>query len=484
MYYGNLTNQKVFSYKINWFFIIVLEIFWAILCVVLPYYLIIPFFVYFIVLILILIRPKWGIYPLIFLVPIISNYIGFYSEASSIIKKLFRFNNYIDYMPFYMLISLPAFFSLILSELTGFKSYFVRSKINLLFLILFFWNFLLLICSPNIIYSTVPFFNFTINILLYYLLVFAIDEEGFHRKLMWCCIFVGLIMSSVVCISCFFEFKFEEKIVLWEGLSFSANVRNHIRGRGQCFGHPNETSLILNLLTCVSIGMVLCEKNKIKKLICKTSLLFFIFANFLTMSKSGTLAFLAMIHFLLFSIRSLRKKLFWNLILLNSTWIFLFFLGIKFISETKAPRLFAGGSNAELSITSRLEMWKEGTSNLLNNSLGIGLGPGGFRYYTHTGMPSPHSFYVSILCDLGFVGLLILFLVILIIVKNYLQVFRHQDTYSQVMFICCCGGLIAMGVQGLIDSSYISSFNWLFLGLSVSAFHLARKGLVHLKEGS
>ena len=475
---------NIFSPKTRWLLLVGLETVWSLLCVILPYYFVLSLLAFFVILLLILIKFKWGVYFLAFLVPIVSNYIGFSTEVSYIFKSGFKFFNYCDSVPFFMLISLPTIFSLALNRIARLRNYFARSPLNILFLILLCWLFLLLLYSPNISYSIVVFFNFAINILLFYLMVYSIDEESFHRKLIWCWIFTGLIIASIAFASCYFVFEYVHKIDLWGGVSFISFIETHIVGRAQGLGHPNETSLLLNLFICITMGMMLCEKNKIKKGICGTILLFLIFANFLTMSKSGMLAFLIMIHFLLVSISALRMHFFRNLVLFNTVWIILFCLGIIFIGDTKTPRLIAGGSSSELGLDLRLKMWKEGVSNLINNTAGIGLGPGGFRYYTKTHMPYPHSLYVSILCDFGFVGLLLFLLAILVMAYNYFKMLRFQETYLQIMFLCCCGGLLALGVHGLVDSTYLASYIWFFLGLSTATFHLAQKELDYIKKGN
>jgi len=161
---------NIFSPKTRWLLLVGLETVWSLLCVILPYYFVLSLLAFFVILLLILIKFKWGVYFLAFLVPIVSNYIGFSTEVSYIFKSGFKFFNYCDSVPFFMLISLPTIFSLALNRIARLRNYFARSPLNILFLILLCWLFLLLLYSPNISYSIVVFFNFAINILLFYLI--------------------------------------------------------------------------------------------------------------------------------------------------------------------------------------------------------------------------------------------------------------------------------------------------------------------------
>jgi len=129
-------------------------------------------------------------------------------------------------------------------------------------------------------------------------------------------------------------------------------------------------------------------------------------------------------------------------------------------------------------------MWTDGVSNLINNTSGIGLGPGGFRQHTHTGMPHVHNLYLSVLCDFGFIGLFLFLLVIFVLINNYFKMLRFQETYLQKMFLCCCGGLLAIGLHGMVDSMYNMSVIWFFLGLSMATFLLAQRELCHLKRSN
>ncbi len=128
----------------------------------------------------------------------------------------------------------------------------------------------------------------------------------------------------------------------------------------------------------------------------------------------------------------------------------------------------------ESTTLNRLEIWAIGFDKLIN-SYGIGMGIGGLKKYLD--VPHAHSVYLSVLFDLGFIGLWILIWLITTIantIRNSIKTCRNPS--YRILLWAYGGGLIAVGIHGLSDFEYIFPGFFeipLFIGLIMATVRLA-----------
>jgi len=308
-------------------------------------------------------------------------------------------------------------------------------------------------------------------------MIYSIDKESFHRRVMWWWIIFGLLVAAFsFWVACNSIQTFTNSIKIFEKLTFKTQlIVDTIKGAG--LGTPHFTSFVLNMFIGITYGMFLAEKRGSRKVFLGTVMLFMILSNLLTLTKAGFVSLIVMLHFFLFSFHRLRKNFFRNLTLMYAVLLLLFMLQLKISREFRVegtPRFLnkAGYAGA---IDSRAKyVWIPGVKKLLRSGC-LGLGVGTFTYATIS--PHGHSIYFSTLFDFGIIGAIALLAMLFIIVKNFLIMIKFQETYLQIMFLSCCGVLVSIGVHGLVDLEYNTPVIWLFLGFYAATFLLAQKEL-------
>lgn len=119
----------------------------------------------------------------------------------------------------------------------------------------------------------------------------------------------------------------------------------------------------------------------------------------------------------------------------------------------------------------RLGWWKTGFEKLFD-TYGIGVGVGGFIKYLP--VPSTHNFYLSIIFDLGVIGVLIFTLFAIFFVKYGRVAARHcKDSELNFTIYCLFASLITIALHTLADGDYHQIFYWLQMGLLVTAAKVA-----------
>ncbi|MEK7224280.1 MAG: M28 family peptidase [Bacteroidota bacterium] len=127
---------------------------------------------------------------------------------------------------------------------------------------------------------------------------------------------------------------------------------------------------------------------------------------------------------------------------------------------------------------------KTDMGKLLQGNLLKGMGIGTSKTYLDApngGCPHAHSIYFSTLFDLGLIGTAIVSLAFFVFLRDFLKMVKFQQTNLQLMFLCCCGGLVATLTHGTIDFEYNTPEIWFFFGLTVATLNLAKQELGHFK---
>lgn len=414
----------------------------------------------------ILARYKWGIYLLLFLVPVAGDHAGFHFHANWSIDIA-------DNFPVFPIISLVVLMSWLLHRIANFQNKGTEDSFRKILFIFFCWAFLSLFWAPGV--SKHHFFQlalFSINFLLFYLLSDAVNEEKFYRKLMVCWVVFGTIVAVLTILSAVFNAKKIYSIKVLDYLTFKLTILAPPT-RAESIANCNETAFFLNLVICIAIGMMLTAQNRFKSVTVAGAIVLMMLANFLTLSRAGAGALLIMLYFLLFFIKQLRKRFVRNFIIVNGIVIALLLIQMNIFQEKRAtPRLMAHKVAAKSQSRPSL-LWNPGFKMMdERGSIWGGLGIGGFKQYIKA--PHAHSIFFSVLFDFGVVGVMIILGFIFLLLKKMVVMWRQQHTYLQKMAMCCYGGIVAIGVHGLVDFEYNTPSVWLFLGIAVVTLKLVQ----------
>lgn len=453
--------------------VLLITVFNALLLLVLPWYVYFGVLSTFVICFFFFLKLEWGGYFLLVVVPILANYIGFFINFPEL--------TYSSVIPLFAPFLFASFFYLGVYKAAKLKiPKSGKNPLTIPIAIFFIYSIFSILWGPRFGWSLMAISLLFINTLLFSFTSKMVFSEESHRRFMWAWIISGIFSATLTVLSIPLtpNIIFNEKFVDLINFFFVYNTKMHdIKSRGFAIGHPNYTALILNISICVSLGFILIEQHLFKKIFLCISTSFMIFANFLTMSKGGGGAFLAMCYFLLSFSSISRRRLFRNMVVFTILCFFLFILALKYIHETKTPRLANIGH--EVSIMTRFEIWSAGLRYMKQHFLVFsGLGPGGFEYYTK--FSHSHNIYLSFFFDYGLAGVLFLITVILIILKLLWDIrssIFKQHTYLQTMSLAFCAGWLAIGIHGLVESSYNNHALWLFLALTISTFQLAKTEL-------
>ena len=95
----------------------------------------------------------------------------------------------------------------------------------------------------------------------------------------------------------------------------------------------------------------------------------------------------------------------------------------------------------------------------------IGACVGGFAKVVDP-VPHAHSFYFSILFDLGIIGLLLFSIFILWRIIDVIKTMAvSHDKFLQGALYCLIGALVAYFINGIVDMEYTDIHFWMFLGI-------------------
>ena len=455
--------------------IVIVEFLLSLSLIVLPYSLSFFFICLFFLFIALISKFKWGIFILAFIVPLAADHIGFHIKSNwSVVVA--------DIIPIFPIISIITLIGFTLHRASGLYKWKVKDPINTLLFLLLCWATLSLLWPFNFKHNLFQLFILFNNFLLFYLLLNSVNTENVHKNLMWCWISFGIVVAICTFISSMFDGKKIYSIRVLDWLTFKLYlIAPPIRA--ESVANTNETAFILNLTICIAIGMMLTVNSLTKRIVLSAIVVFMMFAHILTLSKGGLMGMLAMFYFLLLFVQRFRKSFFRNFVLIHLIIISLLVLQVVITRESKSPRIVSASQTA--SLQSRVDvLYKPGMKKLLQGNLLKGMGIGTSKTYLDApngGCPHAHSIYFSTLFDLGLIGIAIVSLPFFIFLKDFMKMVKYQQTNLQLMFLCCCGGLVATLAHGIIDFEYNTPELWFFFGLTIATLNLAKQELGHLK---
>ena len=348
---------------------------------------------------------------------------------------------------------------------------------NIIVLLLLFilgWSIISYLWSIDIYHGINTIYNVGLGIAIYFLtLSFIKDKETFEKTskilLLWGFILaISLFLSNKVVID-------QIHTKLMDNVFFRSGLISYDKRPGG-FSHPNRTCSFLSFVFFMGIALYPKVKRNIKILLLLLGL-FLISCIISTGSKGGIGAFLLGMLIFIFIHPGVRKKI------ISFTSLFLFCMvsvAVFNVIVLNADRIVKGGEQAAVSLTSRLEYWKTGFDMLSNRWIGAGVG--GFAVLIDP-EAGAHSFYFSILFDLGIIGLVMFFLFIAYIcVRLRRAIINTEDKDMKLYLYCMVCSLIVFLIHGLVEMSYDMLYFWMLIGTVTAVINISEKEQRIVKE--
>ncbi|MBF0319613.1 MAG: O-antigen ligase family protein [Nitrospirae bacterium] len=469
----------------------------AALCALYPFYIVFGVNLLLILSFVFSIKPAWGVYFLIFLVPISRDSIYFaFTGAWN-----FQINDaYTNLIPVFTPVFIFTCIGFLLHKGASLRMSTARNPANVLFLSMAVYAAFTLFWSDNLPHGLFQYCYLVSNIVLLGIVVSSAANEQTHRKIMWCLLLSCLLQAVLSYVFRFMETSIFEREFIGDvivgvrnygGLILSADG-SPVQAHGLQEAH--ETSMLMNIFMGVAAGLFLTEKSRGKRVFLAFCFIAGLSVLIGTESRAGAAAFIAMGLFFLFFYQKTSKAL------VRSAVIFLAFALVFYVVEQKAFSALAGkeetvmrllmlGQKAidtgdvidpglsvkEGSGPGRRTIWGTGLSGL-SGMWPVGLGIGNYKY--HYKIPHAHSVPLSLFFDFGLIGLLLFASILYAIAKYYLNIVKLQHTYLQIMSLCLMSTLVAVVVQGCFDFDYTYPIIWLFGSILFSTLLLTNKPLV------
>jgi len=244
------------------------------------------------------------------------------------------------------------------------------------------------------------------------------------------------------------------------------------------FPQPNFLGLYLGPIILLAIGHLKSKIKNQKLKICLLIIIFLaIFSLFLARSEGALLGIFFGLLFFLFFIHQKARKI----TLVSFLILMVLILSFSFSRDFLIKKI----SFNDLSSQLRINIW-QGAFSLLKTSPFLGVGLMGYQklipqyqkpYYSKTGElisvethPYPHNLYLTIWLEMGFLGLLIFFS---LVINFFVLIFKalRENPSSRALLLGLGGAMIVLLVHGLVDTPYfkndLSVLFWLIIGLGI-----------------
>lgn len=447
---------------------------------------------YMVVSLYLVVKFNKGVYLLILLVPFHPQYVGFIIKSS---WNLNVGNTPINRIPVSGPIILAVFAGYLLCRWSKLKQ-FPYTPLSKAFLILFSYGAVLVFYAPNFWHSLAQHFLFVSNIMLFTVIFQSIEDERAHKKAMWFWVFLAVVMglfalSLYIIRKDFIQINYpiSEYLLFLVTIATGPVSSSGYIMRAHAIATPHELGLFMNMSFAIAMGLLLSEKDRVRRWFLIWALCLFFGINLLSLGRGSLIGLIAMCAFLLVAVKVIRK----NFFIYSAIFIF----GLLFTLQTEnvimnalflrvplESRIFMvaetlnNKSTLDKQAPGRMKMWKAGLKHLSKTGF-AGLGPGNFKYYVRA--PHAHSVYFSFLFDFGLIGLGVIIYIVAALLVGMLGFVNQQTTYLQFMNVSILGGAIGTGVHALVDFEYNTPVVWLYLAVTFATLGLMRSEAVSAK---
>ena len=380
-------------------------------------------------------------------------------------------------IPLFTVLLVFALLGLGLSKLRRGSRILTQDGLKPVLAMLLFWSGLGVLWAPIYEYGMLHFCIMASNIMLYLFITESIDSEKILREAFWGAMVFGVLLGIYSIVMRYYDSQvFEYK--LWERGFLQFRIMGlDWNDRTRTVNIENLSAFVANLFMSINIGLLIWEKDRLRRIILIASLCIMLFGFFLTMSRGGSLAYILMVMFIIFVFKRLRKYFISLGLASGGLFILTYIASLLYLASQKPPRFLAKDVDTyNHAILTRMNYWKVGFDKIFSDELWNGFGTGGFKY--HCFNCYSHSIPFGFLFDYGLMGCVLFILIVTIVAARVMSMLPHQKTFSQTMFMCLSGGMLATAFHGLFDLHPALSVLYMYLGLFTVTYFFARRDML------
>ncbi len=347
----------------------------------------------------------------------------------------------------------PIFFLFFISLLlTGNKL--KHSKVVALLILYGIWGGLSTLCAKNKDFSLIYTFLIFSNIIYLVIGIYFIDTKDklfFFLKL-WIFVWVFNIIIAL----CQKIFGYFPIFNIWTLQKISIVWGGRVKG---IFTHSNSLSAFLSLVSVICIGILMDRKyKKFNKLFFYFLISFSFIVILLSYSRTGYISIILIIYLFLFFEAYRRGKL---LYFMKYTLLFIFILCTAFlILNIFAENIFLRFKSIlwfkrDSSILLRFYYWKKCFDLFLKYPF-TGIGFGQFPFQPFALHPHAHNLFFQISAELGFPGIIIMFCVFFVLLKELFNKIRTKQNNYYIYCALLIGWIVIITVHMNFDFFYLS----------------------------
>lgn len=351
------------------------------------------------------------------------------------------------------------------------------------------WGIISETWTPAGIFSIDMGITFLTNVALYFLISYYASSGEALKKIMLCWICMSVFIAIFMLISIIPGSKHSETINLINNFSIVSFFEMGVM-RAEGLSDRNTAAIFISVAVLSAAGLASTTQKAKEKFLLFLAIAFLMFAFFFTQSKAPLAGLLVGILFITPFIINIRKSLIRYLCYIGISVLLIFGTFFKIIGYLLQYTAAKGGvasrlvssSAASEAVGDRFEYWSKVFKQLIHNDAYLnGFGIGGSTYYLYPPVPHPHSIYVSMMCDFGLVGFVVLIAIVLFFVGDVFYTVKKLPVGStRTLLLCIYAGLIVVGVSSLSDFTYSFTIAWALLGLIAAAHkHIQNYTLVH-----
>ena len=340
-------------------------------------------------------------------------------------------------------------------------------KIFFLIALLFGWAAISLLWTHDIYHGANVIATFLAVFLIFQIFLFQINDKATLYKLLYACVFIGIALGILLVIS------------IWYNTDKTFNISNNIslafalisdKDRPGGFAPHDLAASIMNRFAFIGLALMY-KGGPFKKTLIGLTIAFFIVCSILTASKAGVLTlFIGISVFILANplLRSWRLRL---SLAFSSFMAFLLISGGGLL--IRRMQMFLEKTSDRGYLSDRMELWGKGYDKFLE-TYGIGVGAGGFSKYIDP-VPGAHTFFGSLLFELGVVGAII-FIMIIFSVIVYLRETTKACRDKEMIFVMhsFVASIISMALQATIEGDFHQMHVWIVPAMLVAVLKNAR----------
>lgn len=340
-------------------------------------------------------------------------------------------------------------------------------KIFFLITLLFGWAAISLFWTHDIYHGANVVATFLAVFLMFQIFLFQVNDKTSLFRLLYACVFIGIVLGMLLVVS------------IWYSKGKSINISDNIfltfalisdKDRPGGFAPHDLAASIMNRFAFIGLALMY-KDGSLRRTLIGLAIAFFVVCSILTASKAGVLTLFAGISIFILANPLLRR---WRLRLSLAFSAFMAFLLLSSGGLLmRRVQIFFEKSSDKGFLSDRIELWGKGYDKFLE-TYGIGVGAGGFSRYIDP-VPGAHTFFGSILFELGVVGVII-FIMIIFSVVVYLREVTKTCKDREMLFVVYSfvANIISMFLQAGIEGDFHQMHVWIIPAMLVAVLNNTR----------